>query len=588
MRTPKSSIEPQQAWLSCHFRSRAVIVGVLSLVIGTLGACSRGGTRGDAGGRLVMAFRSEPTSFNRLVASRAPAPQIALMTQSTLLRVNPVTHAVEPRLATDWQQGVDPLTWTLHLRKNVQFSDGVPFTSADVVFTFAALYDDRLASDMASAFRVEGKPLVVRAVDNQTVTVTFPSPYGPGIRVLDGLPMLPAHKLSSALAAGTLRDAWGRSVTPSDVVGLGPFVLAENTAGQTIRFTRNPHYWATDERGHALPYLDEVDVDIVQSQDAEMLRFESGDLDLTNDFIRPEDISKLRSMASQQQVSLVEAGVGIDPSALWFDLSPQSKSAKQRPWLQRDELRQAISLAVDRQAIVDGVYLGLGVPIGGPVTPGFGDWYSGDMPAPAHDPGRAKSLLASIGLTDRHGTGTLTDTAGKPARFSILTQQGKTERERTAALVAAQLKAIGLTVDVVTLDFNSVVSRVMADDYDAVYLGANTSSPDPADNMQFWLSSGPFHFWNLHEDKAPATPWEAHIDDVMHRQAASTDDAERHRLFADAQRTLAEHFPVIYFAAPKVAVATSTRVHGVRASVVQPSVLWNIDSISVGPKTSGH
>jgi peptide/nickel transport system substrate-binding protein len=561
---------------------------VLSLVIGALAGCSGTGTSTESGGKLVMAFRSAPTSFNRLVASRAPAPQVALLTQSTLLRVNPITHAIEPRLATDWQQGSDALTWTLHLRKNVQFSDDVPFTSADVVFTFAALYDDRLASDMASAYRVNGKPLVVRAIDNQTVTVTFPSAYGPGIRVLDSLPMLPAHKLSSALAAGTLRDAWGRSATPADVVGTGPFVLAENTPGQTMRFTRNPHYWATDDKGHALPYLDEIDVQVIQNQDAEMLRFESGDLDLTNDFIRPEDISKLRTMASQQKASLVEAGVGIDPSALWFDLSPQSKAARNRPWLQRDELRQAISMAVDRQAIVDGVYLGLAVPIGGPVTPGFGDWYSSDVPAPAHDPSRAKALLASIGLTDRHGTGTLTDAAGKPARFSLLTQQGKTEREGVAALVAAQLKAIGLTVDVATLDFNSVLSRVLGDDYDAVYFGANTSSTDPADNLQFWMSSGPFHLWNMHEDKAPATPWEAHIDAVMRRQVASMDDAERHRLFADAQRTLAEHFPAIYFAAPKVTVAVGTRVHGVRASVVQPSVLWNVDSLSVSPKPQGQ
>src|SRR6185437_1008640 len=119
-------------------------------------------------------------------------------------------------------------------------------------------------------------------------------------------------------------------------------------------------------------------------------------------------------------------------------------------------------------------------------------------------------------LKDRSGSGRLTDAAGRPARFSLITQKGKTERENMAALVASQLKAIGLTVDVNALDFNSAMSHVFADDYDAVYLGANTSSPDPADSVQFWMSSGGLHFWNLHE-KTPATPWEAHIDDVMRR-----------------------------------------------------------------------
>jgi len=559
---------------------------LLILVIGVLAACSGGGTGDESGGKLLIALRSEPTSFNRLVASRGTEQRIALLTQSTLIRVNPVTRALEPRLATNWSQAADPLTWTLHLRKNVSFSDGVPFTSADVVFTFAALYDARLASEMADGYEIGGKPLVVKAIDNETITVTFPSAYGPGLRVLDGLPILPAHKLADALAAGKLRDAWGRSAAPSDIVGLGPFVLSAYTPGQMLRFTRNPHYWAKDDKGRALPYLDEVDAELIQEQNAEMVRLRSGELDVTYDFIRPEDISSLRELAKQQKVSLIEAGVSLDPSALWFDLAPESKAAKARPWLQREELRQAISLAVDRQAIVDSVYLGLAVPIGGPVTPGFGDWYSSDTPPPTRDLPRAKALLASIGLKDRSGSGRLTDAAGRPARFSLITQKGKTERENTAALVASQLKAIGLTVDVNALDFNSAMSHVFADDYDAVYLGANTSSPDPADSVQFWMSSGGLHFWNLHE-KTPATPWEAHIDDVMRRQVSSTDDAERHRLFVDAQRTLAEHVPAIYLAAPRVTVATSTRVRGVRASVAQPSVLWNIDSISVA-KTSGQ
>jgi peptide/nickel transport system substrate-binding protein len=546
------------------------------------------GSEPASGGKLVIALRAEPTSFDRLVASRASEQRVTLLTQSTLIRVNPVSHEIEPRLATSWVASPDKLTWTLKLRDGVLFSDGVPFTAADVVFTFDALYDQRLASDMASGYLIGGKPLVVRAIDDHTVSLTFPSPYGPAIRVLDGLPMLPQHKLAAARAAGTLRDAWGRSAPAADVVGLGPFVLADNTPGRAIRFTRNPHYWATDDRGRALPYLDEIDAEIVPSQDAEMLRLESGDLDVTNDFIRPEDIATLRDLASKGSVTLAEAGVGLDPTALWFDLAPQSKVAKARPWLQREEFRQAISLAVDRQAIVDSVYLGLAVPIAGPVTPGFGDWYSAEIPVPARDVTRAKTLLAAAGLTDRHGDGILEDGGGQPAHFTLLTQKGRTDRERTASLLASQLKSVGLDVDVVALDVKSLVDHLSRDDYDAIYYGPLVGSTDPAENLQFWLSSGSFHFWNLHEDQQPATQWERQIDDLMHRQAASTDDAERHRLFVTAQQVFADHMPALYFAAPKVTVAYRSRVHGVRASALQPAVLWNVEALSVSPQSASR
>jgi peptide/nickel transport system substrate-binding protein len=581
--------------LSRGFRTLIGLAGVLIIVIAFWMSRSRLGTalkvsenEPSAGGKMVASFRAEPTTFDRLVASRASELRITLLTQATLLRVDPVTHQVEPRLATTWTSSPDKLTWTLKLRDGVEFSDGVPFTAADVVFTFDALYDARLASDVASGYLIGGKPLVVRAIDDRTVTLTFPSPFGPGVRILDGLPILPRHKLAAALSAGTLRETWGRSTSPSDVVGLGPFVLAENTPGHALRFTRNPHYWATDDRGRALPYLDEVDIEIVPNQDAEMLRLESGDLDVPNDFIRPEDIATLRDLASKGRVSLVEGGVGVDPNALWFDLAPQSKVAKDRPWLQREEFRQAISLAVDRQALVDSVYLGLGVPIAGPVTPGFGDWYTAAVPVPARDLTRAKALLAGIGLTDRGGTGILADPAGKPVHFTLLTQKGKTERERTASLLAAQLKLVGIDVDVVTLDFKSLVDHLLADDYDAIYLSPSVGSTDPADSPQFWMSSGSFHFWNLHEADKAATAWEAQIDDLMRRQTASIDDGERHRIFATVQQVFADHSPALYFAAPKVTVAVGSRVHGVRVSALQAPVLWNVDSLSMTPQAAGR
>jgi peptide/nickel transport system substrate-binding protein len=576
--------------LSCHFRPTLRLIFVLSVVIGPLLGCGKTDPIRSmpSGGKLVVSLRGEPTSFDLLVAARTPEQRVTVLTQAPLVRVNPVTNEIEPRLATSWTASPDQLTWTLRLREGVVFSDGAPFTAEDVAFTFDALNDPKLASPVASALLVAGKPLGVHVIDAHTVAVKFPSPFGPTLRILDGLPMLPKHKLGGALAAGTLRDAWGPSTAVSEVVGLGPFVLTENTPGQAMRFVRNPHYWAVDDRGHRLPYLDEVDVEIVPDQNAETVRLGAGDLDVTNDFIRPEDIAPLRDLAGKGRVTLVEAGVGLDPSALWFNLSSESRVAKDRPWLQREELRHAISLAVDRQAIVDSVYLGLGVPIAGPVTPGYGTWYADAAPVPVRDLARARTLLASAGLSARDASGMLQDATGRPAHFSILTQKGKTERERTGSLLAAQLKAIGLDVDVVLLDPNALLAHLYADDYDAIYFGSVTPSVDPASNLQFWLSSGSFHVWNLHEAQGPATAWESQIDGLMAKQAAMLDEGERHRLFASAQQLFAEHMPALYFVAPKVTIAVSRRLQGVEASIIQPSVLWNIDRLAVGARTAGQ
>ena len=158
----------------------------------------------EAGGRIKVAYRFEPTTFNRLVATRIAEETVARLTHATLLRLDRVTGELEPRLARQWSSSPDGLTWTVKLVEGLTFSDGTPFTSADVLFTFQALYDPTVKSELASSLSIDGKPLQVRALDESTVVIAFPAPYGPGLSLLDALPILPRHKLASALEAGTV------------------------------------------------------------------------------------------------------------------------------------------------------------------------------------------------------------------------------------------------------------------------------------------------------------------------------------------------------------------------------------------------
>jgi ABC-type transport system substrate-binding protein len=174
---------------------------------------------------------------------------VARLTQATLVRLNRTTGELEPRLARDWKPSPDGLTWILTLVEGVTFSDGTPFTSADVVFTFQALFDPKVKSEIASSMRIDGKPIQVRALDPATVEIVLPAPYGPGLSMLDSIPILPRHKLAAALEAGTFRDAWGTTTPVSEIVGLGPFVIQEYVPGQKLVFARNPKFWDMDDGG---------------------------------------------------------------------------------------------------------------------------------------------------------------------------------------------------------------------------------------------------------------------------------------------------------------------------------------------------
>jgi peptide/nickel transport system substrate-binding protein len=532
------------------------------------------------GGSLVVSLRSEPSTFNRFVngGNSSATDAITQLTQATLIRVNRVTGAIEPALADRWTTSPDGRTFTLSLRDGVTFSDGAPFTSDDVLFSFAVAYDAKVASVLAQALEVRDKPLQVSAPDAHTVVVTLPAAFAPGLALLDNLPILPKHQLQAAYAAGKFQDAWNVSTPPGSMAGLGPFVLTQYEPGQRLTFTRNPHYWRKDASGVGLPYLDSISMEIVGSQDAEILRMQAGSIDLMAQAdLRPQDYASLKRLAGQGSMQIVELGPGIDPNMLWFNLTPQAAARPGKSFLQRAEFRQAVSYAVDRDAIVSSVYLGDATPIDGPISPGNKTWYSPESPRYPHDVNRAKALLAGIGLADRNGDGMLEDASGAPVRLTILTQANHI-RGRVATVLQEQLRQVGIAVDVAALDPRSMFQRFSAGDYDAMYYGFQASSLDPGNNLDFWLSGGAAHVWNPGQAQ-PATPWERRIDELMQQQIAASTLAERQRIFSDVQKVFGENLPAIYFVAPNIAIAMSGRVGGAQPALIDPKVLWAADRL---------
>jgi peptide/nickel transport system substrate-binding protein len=204
-------------------------------------------------------------------------------------------------------------------------------------------------------------------------------------------------------------------------------------------------------------------------------------------------------------------------------------------------------------------------------------WYSSSAPTYPHDLSRAKALLSGLGLVDRNHDGMLEDAGGTPVRFTLLTQGGHI-RGRVATAMQEQLRQVGIGVDVAALDPPSMFQRFARGDYDALYFGFQASSLDPANNLDFWLSSGSSHVWNPGQSQ-PATEWEARIDTLMQQQAAAPSQAERQRLFAEVQKIFGENLPAIYVVAPTVSVALHPRVGGAQPALLDPKVLWAADQL---------
>jgi len=561
------------------------LIVVLTLIWLVQSGRSPQGTPGrvDArrGGQLVVSVRSEPRSFNRIAVGNQSTELLSILTQARLVRVNKATFEVEPWLAERWDSSPDGLTHTLHLRRGVQWSDGTPFTSADVAFTLKVAMDPKAGSVVASVLMAGGQPIGVATPDADTVTLTFAVPSGSGLRMLDQVTILPKHKLEAAYAAGEFAQAWGASTPPAEIVGLGPFVIKEYTPAQRLVFDRNPNYWRKAPDGQGLPYLDRVILEIVPDQNAELLRLQSGATDLTQDALRPDDYVPVKRLEQQGTLTMQEIGVATDADAFWFCLKPGVRRKDPRwAFVQRPEFRQALSHAVDREEFAQTVFLGEAVPIWGPITPGNKEWFSPNVPRYPHDEAKAKALLASIGLEDRNGNGIVEDAKGTEARFTVLTQKGVTWYERGTTVVREAAAKVGVALDVAPLEFGQMVQRLRACDYDAIYMRVLVTDTDPAGNMDYWVSSGEGHFWNIASEK-PATEWEARIDALMQEQARTIDMDKRRELFNQVQRIMAENAPALFFAVPRLYAAHSTRVQGAVPSVIRPNLLWNVDMLSV-------
>jgi peptide/nickel transport system substrate-binding protein len=357
---------------------------------------------------------------------------------------------------------------------------------------------------------------------------------------------------------------------------LGAFMVTDYKPGASVQLKRNPNYWKTDAQGRKLPYLDSIRLDIQPNRDVEMLRFKRGEVDLINT-LDSEYFDKLAATSPQV---VHDAGASLDSEQMWFnEVAKAPLPAYKKNWFRSANFRRAISEAINRADLARVVFRGHAQPAIGPVSPANKFWFNAKLKPETYSPDAALKALQSEGF--RLENGSLKDKDGNEVVFSIITNSGNKYRERMATMVQEDLQKIGVHVNIVTLDFPSLIERITQTfDYEAILLGLTNVGLDPSEQMNVWLSSSDNHQWNPSE-KTPETAWEAEIDKLMREQASSADAKKRKESFDRVQEIAVEQAPFIYLVNRNALSAVATTVQGASPVILVPQTYWNAERLSV-------
>ncbi len=503
-------------------------------------------------GILVLSSTSDPKSFNDILAQETSSTMVTSNIFEGLTMVNAQTLQVEPLLAQSWDVQDDGKTWIFHLRDDVKFNDGHPFTADDVVFTFNQLiYNEKIPSSARDIFSIQGKVFDVKKIDDHTVRFQLPVRFAPFLRSMTQ-PILPKHKLQSAVDDGKFNFTWGIDTAPQEIVGTGAFRLTEYSPGERLVFERNPYYWKKSKEGESLPYLDKIIYVIVQNQDVAILKFLEGDLDFVG--VRGSDYPLLKPVEEQKNFRIYETGPDFGSNFIVFNQNSSINPKTAKPfvdpvklrWFSNVQFRKAVAHSIDRQKIIEILNNGLGYPQFGPLSPSIGFFYNPRVEEYAYDLKRAKDILNQAGLQDRDGDGTIEDPEGNKIEFNLFTNSGSQERVQIAAIVRYDLQKLGMKVNFLAIEFNSLVGKLTSSfDWDAVILGLTGGGVDPHFGKNVWHSSGQLHMWYPHQE-APATNWETRVDEIFNLGVQELDDNKRKILYDEYQKIVADQLPLIY------------------------------------------
>lgn len=547
---------------------------------------------GSYGGRFVLGQTSGPKTFNAMMASETSSTDITGNLFIGLADFDNEKQIDKPGLATSWDVGADGLTWTFHLRKGAAFSDGHAITSADVLFSFEVAYDDKVHPSVQDLLISNGQRWKVSAPDASTFVITLPAPSAMLVPTAGSVKIMPKHVLEAPFRAGAFASAYGVNTPPSQLVTSGAWRLKQYAPGEKTVLEPNPYWFGVDQKQQRLPYLDELVFLEVPDQDAADLKFRAGQIDGL-DNVKPENYQWYAENQQQNNYTLYDLGPALASNFFWFNLNTVKKADKgtvgapvidavKYAWFSNATFRRAVSMAVDRDAMIPSIFFGDAVKNWSTSSPGSKRWYTPEVVKYDFNLDESKRLLASLGWKDTNGDGVLEDTAGQTVSFTMKTNSDNKTRVGMANFIRDDLAKVGIKVTLVPVDFNTLITNLRDDfQYDTILLGLQSGvPPDPAMGQNVWRSSGRSHNWNISQ-RQPETPQEARIDALMDTLVASSDDTVRKTAWTEVQNIVNEQAWMIWLPTIKAKLPLRNRFGNAKPSVIPHRLIWNIDTVFV-------
>jgi peptide/nickel transport system substrate-binding protein len=459
------------------------------------------------GGTLKVALSSDIIGIDPHGASAGVDRNVYTSVYNALVAPDKNLNIV-PDLAESWTTP-DPTTYLFKLRPNVKFHDGTPFDADAVKKNFDWILDPANASPR--------KPEIddidqVTVVDPATVKISLKTAFAPFLSIISDR--------AGYMVSPTARAKYGKDY-PRNPVGTGPFQFVEWVKDDHATFKRFDGYFES-----GIPYLDQITYRPIPDLGVGLTELKTSNVDFLY-MIDPKDVSDIKSTSG---IAYLE-GPGVGYTGLWINTAKGPLSNK--------ALRQAVSLAVDRDALLAAVYFGIGQIAQGPIPPGSTS-YDASVPYVKRDLAAAKQKLAE---------------GGQPNGFSMVLkgQSGSPVTDKIVQLIQAQLGEIGIQVQIQTVEFGALLKAGEQGDFDALSLGWS-GRIDPDGNIEpIFQTKGAFNYGKYTSQA---------VDDGIVKERQTADAATRKQVFQEIQKTINDDAAYVFTYFPPTIFAATTAVQG--------------------------
>ena len=528
-----------------------------------------------------------PKTFNPFNSKDNTSSEISEILFDGLTMTDPNTGEVIPKLAKSFSISPDGRKYTIQLRHGVKWSDGMPITADDVVYTWGTIvfggFGDTSTRD---ALYINGKLPEIKKIDNYTVEFTLSQSFMPFARRLS-LPIAPKHIFKPVTDKGKeyFNTYLSANANLETIVSSGEFLFEKYVPAQRVVLKRNPNYYVINKAEEKLPYLDKYVILIVGDQNNELLKFEAGELDVIG--LKGADIARYKAKEAGGGFKLYNLGPTTSTMFLTFNLTKAKDKngkaiveEKKQEWFSSKNFRTAVDYAISRENMVFNIANGAAKPLF--TAESLPSIYLNKKIAQGHaqDINYAKKLLQDDGFYYKDTK--LFDKNGNKVEFNLLTNAGNLERESIGVMIKQDLQDIGITINFRPIEFNSLVGKLTnSRDWDTIVIGLTGNPLDPYSGKNVWNSMGSLHMFNQRfepAEKATTEEWEKELDEIFELAPLTVDDAKRHALYDKYQEIIYEQKPIIYLYSPINIVAVRNRVKNLQPSKLT-GVLNNLDEI---------